>query len=674
MAHHKRIDARPFQGWLILLVAVVVICIVNNYYAKGLLRLGINLGCLIVAVGTVIFIIQSIQKQFRSLVLEEAVGLSSEYQQYMSQWEYPYALLSSNLRVVWQNEAFRKLVGYEDCKGKSLQDLGIEWSGEKPDWDPLTQLIDIQGRSYQALMNQIRLRDQEENLEAERYTQVFGLSMRDVSRERELERENFEQQSVVMLLYMDNYDQIIGTMDENQRPLFEANVYRTISDFSNNIGGIMTRLERDRFFVIFPRRSLEELEAQQFEILEEIKKIESGERYQTTLSIGVGVDADIEKARGNARMAVELAMGRGGDQAVVRTLDNSEFFGGASGSVEVNTRVRARLIAYALRDLIEASDKVLIMGHSNPDLDAFGSALGMYRASRELEKSAYIVMDPDNHSAVDYLYSRVMESKEYADVMVDHPKAIELVSEKTLLVVVDVNRKSFADFPELIDNVQNIAVIDHHRTAADSIAGAQVSYVEPFASSASEMVTELLQYIAERPALKTIEVDGLFSGIALDTKNFTVMSGVRTFEAAAYLRRRGADSIRVRKMFRNDFGDYKAKAAIVGGAEIIDDKIAVATWRSEDQSASTITAQAADELMDIHGMLASFVLTDIGGGQVNISARSLGDLNVQVIMEELGGGGHHSGAGAQLKDTTLEEAKERLIGIVKKRLPSGSGS
>ena len=453
-------------------------------------------------------------------------------------------------------------------------------------------------------------------------------------------------------------------MEENRRPLLEAMISRRLSDFSSAVDGILTKMENDRFIMVFPHKNLEKLFENKFNVLEEMKKLNIGNKFPVTLSIGVGVDKDMDEARQYARAAVDLAMGRGGDQAVVRQKDGQKFFGGMTTTTENNTRVRARLIAYALKELIMESDRVLLMGHANPDLDCFGAALGMYRAVFELKKPVHIVMSAEKHAAVEYLYRRVNEDQDYMNILIDHKQAEEYLGPNTLLILLDVNRKVITQYPDLVEKAKNIAVIDHHRTSADSVEGVDVSYVEPFASSASEMVTELLQYMVEKLSLRSIEVDGLFVGIALDTKNFTVKTGVRTFEAAAFLRRRGADSVRVRKMFKNDMGDYKAKAQIVSTARIIGDNIAVASWSSTLPNASTVAAQAADELLDIHGIHASFVLTEMDAGQVNISARSLGEINVQLIMEELGGGGHLSMAGAQLKDVNLEMAQEKLIDAI----------
>ena len=668
-------DKKSYAGFkiyrilLYVILAVMFADVVLNFAMHNTTQGVAKIGFFGVAVAIVLYVERVLMETVRERILSNAVDLGNEFQQYMNQWEYPYALFGANLRVVWYNEAFRKLVKYEDCIGKSLDELGINWGSEKPDWDPLCKMIEMEDHYFRALMSQIRLRDKGSYIsDLKSYTQVFSLSLQDVTREVKLEQENIDQQTVVALMYLDNYDQIISGVDENRRPLMEAMIFRKLSDLSSEMSGILTRLENDRFFLVFPRKNLEKLYANKFRILEEMKKLNMGNKFPVTLSIGVGVDKDIETARKYARSSVDLAMGRGGDQAVVKSQETQKFFGGMTNTTENNTRVRARLIAYALKELITGCDRVLVMGHANPDLDSFGAALGMYRGVLELKKPAHIVMSEDRHAAVDHLYRRVKEDKEYHDILINQKQAEEYMGSNTLLILVDVNRRVIAQFPEVVDKAKNIAVIDHHRTSADSVEGASVSYVEPFASSASEMVTELLQYMVENVTLRSIEADGLFAGIALDTKNFTVKTGVRTFDAASFLRRRGADSVRVRKMFKNDMGDYKAKAEVVQSAEIIGENIAVAAWCSNLPNASTVAAQAADELLDVHGIQASFVMTEMDQGQVNFSARSLGEINVQLIMEELGGGGHLSMAGAQLKDATLESARRKLEDAIEKVL------
>ncbi len=488
---------------------------------------------------------------------------------------------------------------------------------------------------------------------------LYAASLLDITKEKTLALENENIRPIVALIYIDNYDQALGSMEETRRPLLEAMVYKRLNDLTAHVNGILTRMEKDRLFLVFPHEALDRLRETKFKVLEDVRKINIGNRLPVTLSIGIGVAEHLEDSHTYARAAVDLALGRGGDQAVLKNGEKTTFYGGKSGGVEKTNRVRARLIAHALREVIADADQVLVMGHANPDLDCFGAALGMAHTIASFEKKVNIVLN-EPHPAIDILYERVMEEREYAAQMITGAQAEALSGDKTLLIVVDVNRPSIVAHPPLLDLNKNIVVIDHHRTSVDHISSAVVSYVEPYASSASEMVTELIQYMTERTHLKPLETDALFAGIALDTKNFTVKTGIRTFEAAAFLRRNGADSLRVRQLFKNDIKEYRAKAQIVSKAEIIDQQMALSHWDGRETSnALALAAAAADELLDIRGVEASFVLTEMPD-VINVSARSLGDINVQVIMESIGGGGHLTIAGAQLGETTMEEALERL--------------
>lgn len=658
-------------GFLIVMIAIVILMLADiigrHFFQDGTVYL-FDAFCVAAVVVVSGFTFTSMNRKFEKRVGEQAVQIGTTYQQYMSQWQVPFLMLDRTLRIVWFNDAFRKACGTDNLTGKLLEEVGLDWGRDRPEWDPIQQELVLNKRVYRCLMTQVRIHEKDEPATDTSFTRMYSLSLQDITRERYLEQENLNRQTVVGLFYVDGYDQIMSATDENQRPMLEAAIFRSLADLSNDVGGIMTKLERDRYMLQFPRKNLKMLtDEKKFDILENVKTIDTGSRFKVTLSIGVGVDPDIATARRYARNGIELAMGRGGDQAVVRSEDNQKFYGGNStSSVETNTRVRARLIALALKERIEACDRVLIMGHSNPDLDSLGAAIGVYRAAIDLKKPANIVISAEAHPAVEFLYQRIENDKDHQGVLMDHDDAEKLCGPNTLLVIVDVNRSVIVQFADLVEKVGNFVVIDHHRAAADALTGAAISYVEPYASSASEMVTELLQYMVETPQLTSMEADGLFAGIALDTKNFTVKTGVRTFEAAAYLRRRGADSVRVRKMFKNDMEDYKAKAEIVSGSEIIFEKMAIAAWSSDLSTASIVAAQAADELLDIHGVAASFVLTDGGRGHINVSARSLGEVNVQLVMEELGGGGHLSMAGAQIKDASLEEAKAKVMAAIEK--------
>lgn len=654
---------RNYRIVMILTCIMVAINIIGRLFIPSPYVYGFDAACLVITIIMIVSLYDRVMKRFEYRVNEQAVGIATEHQQYMSQWQTPYLMLDNRLRLIWYNDAYRKIMITADPKGMTPDEMGLDWGNDKPDWDPIQKEMIIGDHIYRGLMSQIRLRDNEEPASNTRgYTLMYGLSLSDITHEKFLEQENLDQQTVVTLVYIDNYDQIVSIMDEGEKPVMEATVYRQLSDLTSELSGVMNKLERDRFLIQFPRKSLGILcDEKKFDILESVKKIESGSRYRITLSIGVGVDKELQVARRYASSAIELAMGRGGDQAVLKTREDQKFFGGMSGSAESSTRVRARLIALALKERIEASDRVLIMGHANPDLDCLGSALGIYRMCIDLKKPANIIVSGEKHSAVTYLYDMIKNDPDHAGAIIDHDEALALCGERTLLIVVDVNRSVIVQYADILEKNEDIVVIDHHRAAGDHIQGAVISYVEPFASSASEMVTELLQYMLENPKLSGIEVDGLLAGIMLDTKSFVDQAGVRTFEAAAYLRRKGADINRVRKMFKNDMGEFKAKSTLISESVMIFDNVAYSHWISDMPNAVTVAAQAADDLLNIQGVDASFVVTQLPGGRTNISARSQGNFNVQLVMEALGGGGHHSAAGAQVQNVSLDGVKDRVI-------------
>ena len=646
-------------GILALAVALAIIYFIAEQNIFGLIMLG---AIVMIAVVAVIGIL-AFRKTLHDKVLNDSVEIANRQMRYMQHWDFPFALLKTDGRVFWWNDTFMELFraklegSEEEIRMEAL--LGtIKYPEEG---GSLTSEVDVEGRTYRLIVTQ------ESILEAdtgELSELLYSVSLLDITKEKILALENANIRPVVALIYIDNYDQALGSMEETRRPLLEAMVYKRLNDLTAHVNGILTRMEKDRLFLVFPHEALERLKETKFKVLEDVRKINIGNRLPVTLSIGIGVAERLEDSHTYARAAVDLALGRGGDQAVLKNGEKTTFYGGKSGGVEKTNRVRARLIAHALREVVADAQQVLVMGHANPDLDCFGAALGMAHTIASFEKKVAIVLS-DPHPAIDILYERVMEEREYAAQIITGAQAEALSGDKTLLIVVDVNRPSIVAHPPLLDLNKNIVVIDHHRTSVDHISSAVVSYVEPYASSASEMVTELIQYMTERTHLKPLETDALFAGIALDTKNFTVKTGIRTFEAAAFLRRNGADSLRVRQLFKNDITEYRAKAQIVSKAEIIYQQMALSYWDGRETSnALALAAAAADELLDIRGVEASFVLTEMEG-VINISARSLGDINVQVIMEAIGGGGHLTIAGAQLAQTDMDEALERLKKAIK---------
>lgn len=627
----------PLSGMTLIHAALILIVLGLTIYATVIFKFGL-----------------------KEKIQTDAVQVSVLQQQYLEQWDYPYAILENGGRIVWFNREFEKIcAGIPGFEGKTFLDLMGDEEVELPasDMYPTEKKLIFNGRHYFIRIQMIRRLEEQDSA-----LQMYSVSMTDITRQVELEKENIDMKTVVCLLYVDNYDTIFNSIEEGRGPLLEAMIYRKLNDMATSLSGILTKLEKDRFFLIFPHKAISILENNKFAILEEVRKISIGNSLPVTLSIGIGVEERLDKAQSYARAAVDLALGRGGDQAVIKNSEKYLFYGGTSSGVEKNTRVRARLIAYALKELINDCDRVLIMGHKNPDLDCLGASLGMFRVITELKKPAYIVMG-DQHPAVDILFERVTRERDYREVFIDEQQAKEYSGPTTLVIMMDVNRAAISECASLLEWNSNVAVIDHHRTSADHVSNAAVSYVEPYASSASEMVTEILQYIAERIRLKPVEADGLFAGMALDTKNFTQKTGVRTFEAAAYLRRNGADAVRIRKLFRNDIEEYKAKAYIVSKAVLYKEQIAIAHWEGGLENTNTVAAQAADELLDIEGIHASFVLSQ-GTDVIYVSARSLGDINVQLIMEKLGGGGHLMMAGAQLREISMEEALEQIKGAI----------
>ena len=487
-------------------------------------------------------------------------------------------------------------------------------------------------------------------------------------------RENYDQRLDVGLLYIDNYEESLAMVDDVRRSLMAALIDRKINKYMLKIDAITRKLEKDKYIFLFRHKYLSQLQAEKFSLLDDVRNISVGDDTSITISMGIGIQGDtFRKRQEYARSAIDLALARGGDQVVVKTKENILYYGGKSIQQEKNTRVKARVKAHALRDSIEAADKVVIMGHNIPDVDAIGSAIGIYRITQVLGKPARIVVNQVTSSLAPLL-ELFRDNKDYPDnLFVKSEEARDFIGNGTgvLLIVVDVNRPSYTDAPELLPLVSSLVVIDHHRQTGEFFENPTLSYVEPFASSACEMVAEILQYAGDEIHLKATEADALYAGIMVDTNNFMNKPGVRTFEAVAFLRRNGADILRIRKMFRSDLVEYKVRAEAIQNTELFMDSFAIAPCNADECTSPTIVgAKIADDLLDINGMKATFVLTAYEG-KIYISARSIDELNVQVVMEKLGGGGHISSAGAQLTDCTLQEAADRIKNLLIKMKEEG---
>ncbi len=464
---------------------------------------------------------------------------------------------------------------------------------------------------------------------------------------------------IVSLILIDNYDGVVESTEKEMFPLLMAKVDQIINDLSLEIGGILQKFEKDKYLLIFTRDKLDFLKETKFDVLNKIRSLEISNKFPVTLSIGIGFENhSLPRAMDYARQSLDLALGRGGDQVLIKDSEKFYFYGGNSKEIDSTNRVRARVKSNALSDLINEASDIIIMGHRLPDLDCLGSAIGVNVIARSFGKKTKIILNKLT-SSIDILYNRLTQEKEYADVFISSEEALSFINPNSLLIIVDTHRPSIVESSEILEIAKNIVVFDHHRKAADFISNPVLVYHEPYASSTSELITEMLLYIRNKYTLLPVEADALLAGITVDTKNFAFKTGSKTFEAAAFLRRRGADSMRVRLLFQYKIDDYLAKSNAVTSAEIYNGNLAIAICPPASDNPNLVTSQSADDLLNIYGITASFVLCN-DSEHVLISARSFGSMNVQVIMEKLGGGGHQTVAGAQLIGIDIKKAIEML--------------
>ena len=575
---------------------------------------------------------------------------------------FPLVILETTGKVIWRSSKFVSEFANIDIQNyltELLYDIKQEIENKKDSKDNndksvIINQVEIGNRIYKIFGRFVNSKKSNNS----KYTII--LYFIDETESIKLQKEYTDSKSCVEIIMIDNYEENMQLIDSEEKPQITAEIDKCIFDWTNETNGVLIKSDRDRYIYIFEQRYLEQLKNDKFSILDKIKDIKNKANVQFTLSIAVSNEGATDKEKyKSAQTAMDVILGRGGDQAVIRENEIYKFFGGRAQEVEKRTKVKARVVAHALENLIKESNKVMIMGHSNPDIDAMGSAMGIYRLVRELGKNAYIITSNETNTLQSFKES-LLKDPEYEDILITKEVAEENIDETTLLVVVDTNKVNYVEAPEILTKTDKIVVIDHHRRSADYIENATLTFQEVYASSAAELVTEILQYVSIKINLKTIEAESLYAGIMMDTKNFTFKTGVRTFEAAAYLRKCGVDIIRVKKWFQSDLASFNKIAEIVKKAEIVNDSIAIASYNRKTKDASLICAKAADELLTISNITASFVLGNIGD-KICISGRSIGDINVQIILEKLGGGGHITLAGAQLEGLTMEEAKQELI-------------
>ncbi|OPJ55432.1 DHH family phosphoesterase [Alkalithermobacter paradoxus] len=572
----------------------------------------------------------------------------------------PLCILEFDGRVNWYNNKFLNMIKKGDILEKNIEDLVPDLNLRKvlnEDKELYTE-VEFNDRKYNVVYNIIK---SESEGKVKYLIMVYWFDKTDYVN---LLKKYEDEKPVVAIIQVDSYDEVIQSAKEDKRPLIAAEIERTLNSWASNLKGAFRKNAKDKYTILINNADLNNLEKDKFSILDEIRKIDYGNTLPITLSIGVGVMGEnLNETLKYASGALDLALGRGGDQAVIKRKDKSIFYGGKSKAVEKKTKVKARIISHALKDLILDSSQIFIMGHKYPDLDALGAAVGIYNICKSLNKESSIIMQSSN-SSIDSLMDRLNQFENYKESFISREEAIRYCDKNTLVIVVDTHRPNFTECEEILKVSEKIVVIDHHRRGIDFIDNAVLMYHETYASSTCEMVTELLQYIDEKASIDQIGAEALLSGITLDTKNFTFKTGVRTFEAAAILRKLGADTVSVKKLFQGDLDEFIGKAEIIKNAKIIDNKIAISICSDMTLSSPLVIAQGADELLNIKGVKASFVLGKSDDNRIFVSGRSLGDINVHVIMEKLGGGGHIDVAGAQLTDISIEEALERVEEII----------
>lgn len=643
-----------------IMLALVNLIIYLMDYRSGLLLTGALLVYFVV-----VFIMMFYNKP---VIMNELISFATQYGQIqkrlLREMEIPYALLDETGKVVWSNKAFEAVIHKEKGYCKSISSIFPALTKDRlpvEEEEEAEMELEFEACEFSVKMKRISLKDMAVNSEIFQEPDYKGyliaLYLYDETALKIALRENDNQSLAVGMIYLDNYEEALESVEEVRRSLLIALIDRKVNKYIASMDGIAKKMEKDKYLIILRKESVLQLEESKFDLLDDVKTVNIGNEMAVTLSIGIGLDGlSYTQNYEFARTAIDLALGRGGDQAVVKTSGSITYYGGKSQQVEKNTRVKARVKAHALNEIISSKDKVLVMGHRLADMDSFGAAVGICRIARSLERKAHIVIN-DVTTSVRPLVEMFRDNPEYEeDMLINSAEAVEASGNNTVLVVVDVNKPSITECPELLRTCKSIVVLDHHRQGSETIENATLSYVEPYASSACEMVTEILQYIKEGIRLRIEEANCMYAGVIVDTNNFTTKTGVRTFEAAAFLRRNGADVTRVRKLFREDAVEYKTKADAVSQAEIYRGNYAISVCSSEGVMSPTVLgAQAANELLNIKGIKASFVMTEYQG-KIFISARSIDEVNVQVIMERLGGGGHMNIAGAQMEDVSLEEA------------------
>jgi len=578
-------------------------------------------------------------------------GLSENVLQFI----YPLAIINNTGKIIWNNNIFNSLKSKDELKDSNILSIARGLNLEKiiNGEDKLHQRLEINDKLYDVYFTQVTM--QEKNL--------YLLSFNDITKLIDYETT----QESVMLIEVDNFSEALDNTDENNRPLLVAEIERNINSYANNLKAMIKKYDTNKYVLSIQDKYIEDEITQKFKIIDDISKIDKGNKLEITLSIGVGKGGmSPQENYNNANIAKELALGRGGDQAVVKNKNDIKFFGGNSKELEKRTKVKTRVIARALSELIYESSKIYIIGHKNPDMDCFGASIGLASIIKQMGKSCNIILNRDIN-AIEYYLNKLANQEKYNELFISSEEAKNNMDDRTLVIILDVHNKSYILDLSLVEKANRKVIIDHHRRSPDMIEHDILNYIEVYASSTSEMITEIIQYMVEKPKLTRLEAEGLLAGIYMDTKGFSFKTGVRTFEAASFLKSLGADMIEIKKMFTDDLDDYLLIAETIKDAEV-KDNIAIAV--APPNIDTVIIAKAADELLNISGICVSFVIGKVNE-DIYISGRSLGDINVQIVLEALGGGGHMNIAGAKVENMSVNEVINQLEESIQKYLRIG---
>ncbi|MGN1351575.1 MAG: DHH family phosphoesterase [Clostridia bacterium] len=547
---------------------------------------------------------------------------------------FPLIILQSDGTIIWRSSNFKQEFENIDIAPyieDTMKDIKLDT--ETKEKMKIEKDVEIGEKTYHVIGDYIRIKKKDRKRQKEYMSVIYFV---DITHQKDIEKKYDDEENCIGIVMIDNYEEVLQRISEENKSQVTANVEKKLYEWANRIDGIMVKKERDTYILIFTKEKLKELEQERFAIIDEIKEIETEEKMPITLSIAISNEGknNYEKYEA-AHTAMDIVLGRGGDQVIVRSDGKYTFFGGKSPELEKRTKVKARTISHALEELMQKVDNVVIMGHTNGDIDSVGSSLGLYRFAKNFGKEAYIVNNTYGLTLKTFM-EELTKFEEYQDVIIDKSTAISKTNQNTLLIVVDTHKKGYVEIPELLELTDKIVIVDHHRKVEDFIENVILSFHEAYASSSAELVTEIIEYATNSIKLETIEAESLYAGIMMDTKNFTFKTGVRTFEAAAYLKKYGVDMIKVKKWFQSDLDTYNIISKVVQDTEIVNDTIGISVYDTIDKNANLICAKVADELLTISNITASFVLGNTGD-KICISGRSIGDINVQVILEKMRG-------------------------------------